>query len=218
MSKQAQLVVDAVLGQIDAGLILPGEPISEKALMSKMDVSRTPVREAFIRLEAEGLIQRNARKGAVLFKPSVPEFLTILEVHSSLESHAAELAAQRITPELAEALRSTVAECQKHAAEFGADNYAQYYNLNMQFHDIVARASGNAVLADLIRLNARKLMGYYRMRYRAPGNSEKSADEHRQICDHILSHRPQEARLAMQEHFNYDRFTITDLIATLGQD
>lgn len=217
MSKQAQLVVEAVVEQIDAGVILPGEQISEKALMAQIGVSRTPVREAFIRLEADGLIQRNARKGAVLFKPDIGEFLTILELHSNLESHAAELAAQRITPELAEVLSGTVAACQQHVAEFGAQNYAQYYSLNLKFHDTVARASGNTALADLIRLNARKLMGYYRMRYRAPGNSAKSSDEHSQICDHILSHRPQEARLAMQQHFNYDRFTITDLISTLGQ-
>jgi DNA-binding GntR family transcriptional regulator len=206
------------VNQIDAGLILPGEQVSEKALMAQIGVSRTPVREALIRLEAEGLIQRHARKGAVLFKPDVAEFLTILEVHSSLESHAAELAAQRITPDMANCLRDIVAACKDHVEKSGVADYAEYYTLNIRFHGTIARASGNAVLADLIRLNARKLMGYYRMRYRAPGNSAKSCSEHSVICDHIVSNRPQEARLAMLEHFNYDRFTITDLIAALGQE
>ena len=73
----------------------PGDVIEEARLMDAHGVSRTPVREAFIQLEASGLIRRLPRKGAVLFKPTLEEFLAILEVHAKLEGQAAGLAARR---------------------------------------------------------------------------------------------------------------------------
>jgi DNA-binding GntR family transcriptional regulator len=97
---QTDSVIDLIIARIDAGDMLPGNEINEKEMMEACGVSRTPVREALIRLETDGLVQRHPRKGAVIFRPTVAEFLTILEVHANLESFAAGLAAQRITTPL----------------------------------------------------------------------------------------------------------------------
>ena len=96
MAGQTDSVIDLIIARIDAGDILPGNEINEKEMMEACGVSRTPVREALIRLETDGLVQRHPRKGAVIFRPTVAEFLTILEVHANLESFAAGLAGQRI--------------------------------------------------------------------------------------------------------------------------
>ncbi|GAB5445404.1 GntR family transcriptional regulator [Gymnodinialimonas sp.] len=216
MTTQTTAVIDLIIARIDAGTLLPGAAIDEKEVMATCDVSRTPVREALIRLEADGLVVRHARKGAVIFQPSVAEFLTILEVHANLESFAAGLAAQRITEDVAAELRANVAACETHAAAKGHGDPAGYYQLNLQFHEIIVRAAHNDVLARMVKTNARKLMAYYRMRYRTPGASVASAKDHGRIARLILDHRAEDAQAAMLEHFNYDRQTVMDLIALVG--
>jgi DNA-binding GntR family transcriptional regulator len=174
------------------------------------------VREALIRLETAGLVQRHARRGAVLFKPTLEEFLGIIEVHARLEAQAAGLAARRLTPDLARELEEVVQACEAHAAEHGSSKPEDYYRLNLRFHEVIARASGNPFLIDLIKMNARKLMGYYRARYRYPGSVEASAKEHREISTLIAAHKRDEAEAAMETHFNYDRGTVMDLLAAVG--
>lgn len=214
--RQTAAVIDLILNRIDDGALLPGDPVNEKDLMDTCGVSRTPVREALIQLEADGLIVRNARKGPQLFNPTVEEFLAILEVHASLEAHAAELAAKRITDRLGAMLKDSVAKCSALAADPPPEAHGHYYALNLRFHEIVALASGNPYLVEMIKLNARKLMAHYRLRYRTPGTIQTSAMEHAEIGAFILSRRPEEARAAMIRHFNYDRETVMHMIASVG--
>ena len=216
MAGQTEAVIALIIAQIDAGEILPGAVIDEKVVMQHCGVSRTPVREAMIRLETDGLVQRHPRKGVTLFKPTVPEFLTILEVHANLESFAAGLAAQRITESQKNELSAIVKACETHAAEKAHSDPAGYYQLNMQFHEIIVRAASNDILSALVKTNARKLMSYYRLRYRSVGASVASAAQHRKIAAHILAHQSEDAAKAMLEHFNYDRQTVMDLIASVG--
>jgi DNA-binding GntR family transcriptional regulator len=213
---QTDSVIALILSQIDAGVMLPGDAISEKDLIDACSVSRTPVREALIRLETDGLVQRHARKGAVIFRPDVEQFLTILEVHANLESFAAGLAAKRITPDIQTELRASVAACAAHAETHASADAAGYYQLNLQFHEIIVRAACNDVLMEMVKTNARKLMAYYRMRYLHPGAAQSSAKEHAEIAEHILARRSTEAAAAMAQHFNYDRHTVMDLIASVG--
>ncbi|WP_085943399.1 GntR family transcriptional regulator [Jannaschia sp. CCS1] len=216
MTTQTNTVIDLILSRIDAGTLLPGQTVDEKDMMAECGVSRTPVREALIRLEVDGLVQRHARKGAVIFQPNVQEFLTILEVHANLESFAASLAGQRITDAVATELRAIVVACRDHAKAHGHSDPSGYYQLNLQFHEIIVRAARNDVLAQMVKTNARKLMAYYRMRYRTPGAAVASAEDHALIADHILGRRAAEAQAAMLDHFNYDRQTVMDLIASVG--
>lgn len=216
MAGQTEAVIEFIIAQIDAGDALPGDAIDEKQLMRLCDVSRTPIREALIRLEADGLIERHPRKGAMIFQPSVPAFLEILEVHANLESYAAGLAAHRITDAIKAELQDVVAACTAHAKTHANKEPALYYQLNMQFHEVVARAAHNDVLLAMVKTNARKLMAYYRMRYRHAEAAKISAQQHEVIADHIMAHRADQAAAAMLDHFNYDRQTVMDLIASVG--
>ena len=216
MAGQTDTVVEDILIAIDNGELRPGDPIDEAALAARHGVSRTPLREALIRLETMGVIVRHARKGATLFRPSLEEFLSILEVHAQLEAYAAGLAARRMTGALAEEFEEIVAACETHAAQYGSTRPEEYYMLNLRFHEIIARAAGNPYLTDLIKTNARKLMAYYRLRYRYPGSAEASAREHRQMAELILSHDRAGAQKAMEAHFNYDRETVMDLLSSIA--
>lgn len=213
--KQTATVSDTLIAWIDDGRLLPGDQVDEKHLMEVCGVSRTPVREALIQLEADGLLVRHPRKGVHLFQPTVEEFLAILEIHANLEAHATQLAALRITPAHLSELQACVDACSTFAATGTLDDHAKYYALNMRFHEIIANASANPFLIDLIKLNARKLMAYYRLRYRTRGAIEVSVREHIEIADLIAARDPDRARSAMAAHFNYDRETVMHMIASM---
>ncbi|MBU3036490.1 GntR family transcriptional regulator [Tritonibacter mobilis] len=216
MAGQTDTLIAAILEDIDAGRLAPGQEIDEAALAARHSVSRTPIREAYIQLEASGLIRRLPRKGAVLFKPTLEEFLAIQEVHAQLEGQAAGLAARRISPALREQLHAVVAACEAHASQKGDADPDGYYQLNLRFHETVALGAANPFLVEMIKTNARKLMAYYRARYRYPGAIAQSALEHREIATLILSHDRDGAEAAMQAHVLFDQVTVMDLLAALG--
>lgn len=216
MAGQTDTIITAILDAIESGALNPGGVIEEQTLINSHNVSRTPVREALIQLETAGLIRRTPRKGAVVFKPTLEEFLAILEVHAKLEGQAAGLAARRLSPNHRAALEAAVVACEDHAARLGDGEPDQYYQLNLDFHRVVAEAAGNPFLLDMIKMNARKLMAYYRARYHYAGVIAASAREHRQIADLITARKSAEAEAAMEAHVHFDHVTALDLLAALG--
>ncbi len=209
-------LVSHILDSIDLGLLNPGDVIDEQDLVTRYGVSRTPVREAILHLEAIGLVRRLPRKGATIFRPTLEEFLAILEVHAKLEGQAAGLAARRLSRQGAMALEDAVRACESHAAEQGDANPDAYYQLNLRFHECVALAAGNAVLVDFVKTNARKLLAYYRARYRFAGSIAVSAREHRAISRLILDRNSTAAEAMMQDHVQFDQVTAMDLLAALA--
>jgi len=216
MAGQTETLLKSILAGIDRGELNPGDVIDETSLIAKYGVSRTPLREALLRLEAMGLVVRPPRKGAMLFKPSLEEFLAILEVHARLEAQAAGLAARRLSPQLRTQLEATVVACEAHAREQGDMDPDGYYQLNLAFHKTIGEASGNPFLLDMIKMNARKLLAYYRARYRYAGAIAQSALEHREIAEMIYAGRADEVEAHMEAHVQFDRVTVMDLLAALG--
>lgn len=86
----------------------------------------------------------------------------------------------------------------------------------MRFHEVVAISSGNPVLVDMIKTHARRLMAYYRARYRYPGAIQVSAADHRAIAGLITDHQRDKAEAAMQTHVQFDQVTVMDLLAAVG--
>lgn len=216
MANQTETIVKTLLDWIDAGRLNPGDEVEEAALVAQFGVSRTPVREALMQIEATGLMRRLPRKGAVVFKPKLEEFLAILEVHAKLEGQAAGLAARRISAEGITALEAATLACEQHHATWGDADPDAYYQLNLRFHAAVAEAAGNAFLLEMIKTNARKLMAYYRARYRYAGSIADSARDHRAIAALIYAHDSDAAESAMRRHVQFDQVTAMDLLAALG--
>lgn len=216
MAGQTETLIDTIMSWIDLGRLRPGDPIDEAALVAEYNVSRTPVREALLQLEAMGLIRRHPRKGATLFRPTLEEFLAILEVHAKLEGQAAGLAARRLSVGWAEQLEAVVAACEAHAAVKGDADPDGYYQLNLRFHETVALAAGNPFLTEMIKTNARKLLAYYRARYHYAGAIAQSAREHREIARLIVARDASAAETLMQHHVQFDQITAMDLLAALS--
>lgn len=216
MAGQTDTLIATLMGWIDTGRLNPGDPVDETALVAEFGVSRTPVREAILQLEAMGLIRRNPRKGATLFRPTLEEFLAILEVHAKLEGQAAGLAARRLSVSGAARLEQIVAACESHVVQKGDNDPDGYYQLNLSFHEQVAIAACNPFLTELIKTNARKLLAYYRARYRYSGAIATSARDHRQLLTLITARDSVGAEAAMQAHVQFDQVTAMDLLAALS--
>lgn len=216
MSGQTQSLIDEIYRRIDLGRLNPGDAIDEQELVDTFNISRTPVREALLQLEAIGLIRRLPRKGATLFRPTLEEFLAILEIHSKLEGQAAGLAARRLSTTGAADLEAAVAACETHARHKGNSDPDGYYQLNLRFHETVAVAAGNGFLTELVKTNARKLLAYYRARYQFAGVIAASAAEHRQIARLITDRDSAGAEALMARHVQFDQVTAMDLLAALS--
>ncbi len=216
MAGQTETLTNKILSWIDTGRLNPGDVIDEAELVTEFAVSRTPVREAILQLEAMGLVRRLPRKGATVFRPSLEEFLAILEVHAKLEGQAAGLAARRLSVSWAAALEAAVRACETFSAEQGDANPDAYYQLNLRFHECVALAAGNGFLTEMIKTNARKLLAYYRARYRYAGAIATSAAEHRAIAALIFARDAAGAEALMHRHVQFDQITAMDLLAALS--
>jgi len=216
MPNQTDVIMNTLFDWIDTGRLNPGDEVDEATLIQTFNVSRTPVREALMKIEATGLLRRLPRKGAVVFKPTLEEFLAILEVHATLEGQAAGLAARRLSNDSAVYLEAATRACETHQSTKGDADPDGYYQLNLRFHAAVAQAAGNTFLLDMIKTNARKLMAYYRARYRYAGSIAASAQDHREIATLITARDSVGAEAAMRRHVQFDQITAMDLLAALG--
>lgn len=216
MAGQTETIVATILNWIDIGRLNPGDPLDEATLVAEFGISRTPVREAILRLEAVGLVQRHPRKGVTVFRPTLEEFLAILEVHAKLEGQAAGLAARRLSASSKDQLIRAVEACEDFAAQNGDSRPEDYYQLNLRFHETVAVAAGNPFLTEMIKTNARKLLAYYRARYAYAGAVARSAAEHRAILELILARKSEDAEAAMNRHVHFDQITAMDLLAAMA--
>jgi DNA-binding GntR family transcriptional regulator len=133
---------DAIL----EGVLKPGERLRAEALAQRYGTSRTPVREALLQLEAQGLVEVEPNRGAVVRAFDRADLLDLYEVRALLEPAAAARAARRIDADDIARLR---ANCD--AAQRAGDDADRQIALNEEFHRIIGDAAGSPRLAVAMR-------------------------------------------------------------------
>lgn len=128
------------------GEIPPGARIPERELCERLDISRTPLREALKVLAAEGLVQLLPHRGSRAAKLTDKDMRDLFEVCQGLEALAGELACERITDAEIGALAAAHAEMVRH---FREGDLIQYYRGNRAIHEGIVNAAGNPVLTGL---------------------------------------------------------------------
>ena len=164
--------------EIESGRLGPGAALDERALATRFDVSRTPVREALQQLAARGLVRIAPRQGVFVSRLSVNRVRAMLEYIGELESLCAKLAARRLDDEVTRTLDAAIAQCEE-AATHGA---AEYALANTVFHEAVYAGCRNEYLAEQIR-QARRLIQRYRVRdFQTKAQIAASLEDHRKIA------------------------------------
>jgi len=147
MSKASDLAYARIRQGITGGEWQPGTPLREEELAALCGVSRTPVREALRRLEAEYLVRRTEGARSFVADWSADDVAEMFALRAILEGHAAARAATRITPEAIAELQALNAEV--HAA-CGTDDTDRFLSANRQFHAIVLEAAASPRLAQML--------------------------------------------------------------------
>lgn len=174
--------------EVEAGALL-----NELRVAEQLDMSRTPVREALIRLTGEGLLVRADARSFAVRTVSAREFFESMRVREVLETQAIDLGIQRITPAAIEDLEDRI-----RALEVGKHSEVEHRELDDLLHRTIAEASGNAVLVQMIsmmRLNAR----LFRVTSHLHRQQENHL-EHLAILAALKSRNHMEARSAMVSH------------------
>ena len=136
---------DEIENSILSNEFLPGERLDETVLATRFGVSRTPVREALMQLDAIGLIEIRPRRGAVVIDPGPHRVYEMFEVMAELEGLAGSLAARRLDEGSRAAITATHGRCEQSA---GAGDSDAYYYDNEEFHKAIYAASRSDFLQE----------------------------------------------------------------------
>ena len=191
------LAYDDIKARIITCALKPGEYINEAAVCAMTGFGRTPVHQAIDRLCVEGLVDVIPRKGAIVKPMSFDEIMQIVEARSANEALGVRLAAQRAEPDEIARLRAILKDSAR-ALEDG--EIESLMRLDRDFHGVIARASRNGVLADILsKLHDRSLRVWF-VSLNSPGRNRLVHEEHEAICEAVARHDPETAEAAMRAH------------------
>jgi DNA-binding GntR family transcriptional regulator len=186
----------------------PGAPLREVALAEQLGVSKTPLREAFARLEQERLVETTSFKGAVVTGYSERDLNEIYELRALLEGAAARAAAERSTSDTLDALRDVVVRSRELR---DAGDLVGLAGLHEQFDLIVYAQVTNERIGALIENLRAHLTRIGKLTEGIPGRVEASVEEHAAIVDAMVAHDPDEAERLMRVHIGS---VLSDQLAT----
>jgi DNA-binding GntR family transcriptional regulator len=141
---------NTIYQEIKEGILLldykPGEVFSMRDLAEKFGVSVTPIREALIRLEAEGLVHMAPKSQARVTEVSLQDLKDVFEVRLFLAEQIGSLAAQRVTPEEIATFEKVLARMKKEK------DRRMLTQLDSEFHELINQATKNKVLAKVAEM------------------------------------------------------------------
>lgn len=187
---------------IYAGEFRAGDRLNEAALAARMGTSRGPIREAIRILAGSGLVTAVMNRGVFVRQLSMREMLEIYDLRALVFGFAAERAAEHITE----------ADCAKFEELLdGMDKASQaadsglYYDLNLQFHELILRLSNSQRAHQLYDGYVKELHLFRRQNFNTPGNMRRSNVEHRKIYEAIAKGANAKARQQAEEHIKAGR-------------
>ena len=192
-----EIVYEQLKRQILTGRITPGTRMMEVELADEMGVSRTPVREAIRKLEKEGLVTIEPRRGAYASDISVKDMVDTLEVREDLEGLAAALAAERMTEEQIDELVKITEGYSEAILNSDTEKIIHY---DEKFHKHIVSCSGNKTLIQLSEIVQELALRFRYIYYDDFSRYENMPVEHRQIIAAITSGDADTARMSADSH------------------
>lgn len=192
---------------ITDGSLAPGAHLNERVLCDQLQVSRTPLREAFRTLAAEGVVHLIPNRGAVVAQLERPEVDHAFELMASLEALSGELAVQRATAAEIQAIRRMHQSLvQAHVRR----DLNRYYRINRDIHAALVRCARNPMLTDTYqRLNAR----LQALRFRSNLNPDKwdvAVAEHARMLELLEARDARGLAALMRKHLKAKQAVVTE--------
>lgn len=178
----------------------PGEHLPEIAIAEHLQISRTPVREAFRWLANEGMINIFPNEGASIVNPSEEERRDTFEIRAYLECLSFQKAMHHITPLQLCMLEEEIA---REEISFAGRDLETYLEINSAFHTIIAQASGNVTLCELItNILSRTFIYLVLFESFFDFETNPSLDEHREIVRLLRLKKEAEGVALMRMHIS----------------
>jgi DNA-binding GntR family transcriptional regulator len=201
-----ELAYQHLLEQITVGKLSPFEKLDERTISGTLKLSRTPVREALRKLEANGYVTISPRKGCFVRRHSPREIDDMYRIMAKLEGLAVELAAPKIGETELEELE-TIA--QKITLAYQNNAFGDEWRENQRFHFLLAHLSGNAALEDLIQ-QSRKKINLYRYFELIAQRANEYIHDHWDIIEALREKDYSVAAQRMESHVNLVRKVMSD--------
>jgi len=192
-----QKVYRVLKESIIKGFLEPGTKLLENRIAEKMQVSRTPVREAMQKLVAEGFVKTTPNQTIVVTEVSPEDIKEVLQIRGVLEGLAARIAAKKINRQEIDELESVVTQMSLHVTK---ENLSYYCKVDDEFHNLILNICGNKWIIQ-IRDNLGSFI--YRFRIKSlsvPGRLKHSLEEHRKIMESLKKHDSKNADRLSQVH------------------
>lgn len=192
-----EMVYDSLKMQILTGKIVPGTRMMEIELAEEMGVSRTPIREAIRKLEKEGLVTIEPRRGAYASTITTSDIIDILEVRQDLEGLAGSFAAKSMDEdELAELVE--VSRLYNDAVKEG--NVADMIEYDTRFHKVIVDSCENKILVNMIEQLQEMVLRFRYIYYDDFRRASKMPAEHECIVAAIKTRDGAAARSGIDKH------------------
>jgi DNA-binding GntR family transcriptional regulator len=160
----------------------PGHILKQEELAKRFNASRVPVREALVRLDAEGLINLRPRRGYVVSSLSPDEIREIFDIRAVLEEHAGSLAATNRSNADIRDVESILNRLSKLSID-PANDCDVWLDLNYQFHSRLIAATGRERLCGFAKMLRDSVEAYIRIEIRLTGEVTEAQQDHLEIFD-----------------------------------
>ena len=171
--------------------------LDERSLAEQLGISRTPIREAIMRLEQEGFVEIQARRGVFIRRKSLEEILEMITVWAALESMAARLACE-------EASDAAIADLRRiggrYTAEMARERIGEYSEANIAFHLAVLGLGGCRLLGEMAESLFTHLRAVRRRALADADRAESSVADHMAIIEAIEARDADRASRLVREH------------------
>jgi DNA-binding GntR family transcriptional regulator len=186
------------------GTLAAGQPLRQDELAAQLGISRTPVREAIARLQAEGLAVVERHRGATVFKPSPDELKQIYEIRMLLEPYAAKIAVKMVNEDVLAKLRGLYDEMQDSPPWV-------FDKLNREFHLTLYETAQHNELYELIKALRYRSDPYIRILI-GGGGGEVAQRGHDALINAVADGDEEAARIITYEHLAQTLATVSSII------
>ena len=199
---------------IDESKYAPGSKLpTELELCQALNVSRGTVREAFRFLQAKGVVELRAGRGAFVSEPAAPEnseaiswlveneedLKNVIELRAAIEPLAAKLTAERCSDAAAAELRALYSQFVASADE---SNYAELARLDEQFHSKIVENCGNDLIIDIVKRLNDGMTSFRRNTFQVNKHIKDTVGPHGNVMKAIVAHDSVKAEREMRKHLN----------------
>jgi len=184
-----------IFGKFEAGQTINGSFIAKK-----MGVSRTPLREAFKRLEQEGWIESLSNGRKIVKKTSLEQAIEIYDIRSVLEPYLIELVCKNITDDELEKLEKIIKEGISYLHDNKDNKLEKILNVNKRFNMQLYKISGNKKLCTILSSLYDNILHYRIFNLRNVAYEKRSVGEHREILEALKERDAVSAKKIVRNH------------------